>query len=830
MTSLRARALRRVMLPCLVGVAWATLPWVVRAQDADAGTPPSVEDAGAPEPPPDAGPPEPPPQAPEPPPQAPEPPPQAPEPPPQAPETDASDSPPPPDPPEPASEADPPEAPPTPDPEPPEPVEEPEASIDMSMFDEAEELGVTAVVPTRTPPPVAATSTLSIEPGLLRDVPRRSADELLTLAPGVLTANHAGEGHAPTLYLRGFDAGEGQDVELRVDGIPINEPSNAHGHGYADPRFVIPELVSGLNVAQGPFDPRQGDFAIAGTVDYRLGLARRGILLRGEYGSFDTRRLVLAWAPEDAEPGTFVGVELRDGQGFGPNRAHFGAAALGRLELEVERGLRVSLLGAAQSAQFDSAGVVRRDDIERGTFACGDVDPTFCVADPNQGGSASRYLLALGVDWSRPNERFTTRAWGGFRQLRVRENFTGQLLDPRGDGLDERYEVGTLGLQGAYRVRVPWDGRDHHVELGWFGRHDTGETVMQRIRRERGVPYASVFDAALHVTDIGGWLMGDVSPAEWLLVQAGLRVDAFQYSVTDRGLPVSDREGPRLPEASTDAFGIAFQPRGSVIVRLHESLTWTTSAGVGTRSSDAVALSEGESAPFARAVALESGLGLALAEARRYDVTARLGVFHTYVDRELVFDPNRGRNVAAGSSNRYGAFAYARVRFEEWLDAGASVAWTEANLAADAGWFDLTAGARLPYVPRVMGRVDLAARKGFRLEGEPFEVGAAAGVTWLGPRPLPNGAEGDGYAVIDASAHVGWRFVELGLLLRNLLDARYERASFSYVSSFDATRAPSMTPASHFAAGAPFSFFLTLTLHLTPVRWVRGDDEPEHER
>ncbi|MBX3271799.1 MAG: TonB-dependent receptor [Sandaracinaceae bacterium] len=688
-----------------------------------------------------------------------------------------------------------------------------------------DELGVTAVVDVPAEAPAASAGALTLELGLLRDVPRRSAEDMLTLAPGLLVANHAGEGHAPTVFLRGFDAGEGQDVEILVDGIPINEPSNAHGHGYADPRFLIPELVRGLRVAPGAFDPRQGDFAIAGSIDYRLGVERRGILARGEYGAFDTRRLVLAWAPERASEGTFVGVELRDGQGFGPNRAHFGAAALGRFEHRVDRSLSIFLLGAAQSAQFDSAGVVRRDDVDSGRLACTG-EAFFCVADPNQGGSGSRYLAAVGLRWTRPLERFETSVWAGLRQLRVRENFTGQLLDPRGDGLDERYEAGTLGLRGAYRVRLPWDGRDHHVEVGYFARHDAGETVTHRIRRERGVPYATVFDASLNVTNLGAWIAGDFSPAAWLRVSGGVRADAFAFAVTDRDRPTMDRTGPRLAEESTDAFGLALQPRGAVSVRLHESLTWTTSAGVGTRSSDARALSEGERAPFARAIGLESGLALALSEARVVSLRAHAGVFHTYVDRELVFDAERGRNVPAGASNRYGAFAFARLAYEDWLDASASVAWTEANLAEDAGWFDLTAGDRLPYVPRVMGRADIAVRPRFRVGGEPCSAGVAAGLTWLGPRPLPNGTEGGAFAVLDASAHVAWRFVEIGVLFTNLLDVRYERASFAYVSRFDASRPASLTPAEHFVAGAPFTFFLTLTLHLTPLAWLEGEPEP----
>src|SRR5690606_38280368 len=115
-----------------------------------------------------------------------------------------------------------------------------------------------------------------------------------------------GEGHPSGVFLRGFDAGVGQDIEYVVDGVPINEVSNAHNHVYADPLFVIPELVQRLRVTEGPFDPRQGDFAVAATAAYELGMAERGVVTSGSYGSFDTGRFLTMWGPPGHGPGTFV--------------------------------------------------------------------------------------------------------------------------------------------------------------------------------------------------------------------------------------------------------------------------------------------------------------------------------------------------------------------------------------------------------------------------------------------------------------------------------------------------------------------------------------------
>jgi iron complex outermembrane recepter protein len=156
-----------------------------------------------------------------------------------------------------------------------------------------------------------------IEVGALQFVPRKSAAEFLKLAPGILLTNEGGEGHPDRIFLRGFDAREGQDLELTVDGVPINDSGNLHGNGYADLGFIIPELVENLRVLEGPLDPRQGNYAVAGSADYQLGLAERGLLLKGSYGSFDTARVVGLWGPPGETSRTFGAFQLFRTSGFG---------------------------------------------------------------------------------------------------------------------------------------------------------------------------------------------------------------------------------------------------------------------------------------------------------------------------------------------------------------------------------------------------------------------------------------------------------------------------------------------------------------------------------
>ncbi len=687
-------------------------------------------------------------------------------------------------------------------------------------------------------PAAASDYRLSIEP--FRAVPRASAESLLSLAPGVFLVNHAGTYHSSTIYTRGFDAGEGQDLEMLVDGIPINEVSNVHQHGYADSNFLIPELVLAVRFTQGPYAPAQGDFAVAGTAEYLLGPAQRGITLRGQYGMFDTRRLMLSWAPVQARQGSFVGVDLRDSAGYGANRSSASAALNGRLELELSHDLSLHVFGAAQLAQFASAGVVRQDSVDLRRLSCApSFDPQFfCTEDPSQGGQSQRALLSAGLTWRGSHARFDVLLYGGYRSLRVRENFTGMSRDMRGDGQDEQYQVATVGLTARYRFEGEILGRMQQFEIGVSARHDSGVTRQLRVRAFTGVPYAATFDDDIHVTRVGAHLGGDLSLADWLSLHLGARADVFAFGVVDHAFPASDGTGARLPEQATDAFGVVLQPRGTLRVRLAElapasergasSFEWQTSAGVGTRSSDAARLSEGELTPFAQVISAETGLVLTSHADADLDVDARAVGFHTHVDHDLVFDPAAARNVDQGATSRLGVSAYLNVRAWQWLSAAASFSYTEAYLDTP-GYTDFVSSTRLPYVPRWASRLDAAGTRSIQIDGESVAITIGAGVGWLGERPIPLGQVAPQVLLLDAQLAVEWRGVELAVIGQNLTDARWQSSVFNQVSWFDASLPESRTPEFTFAAGPPLSITGRLTVRLDETAIFAGSPAPATE-
>jgi hypothetical protein len=246
-------------------------------------------------------------------------------------------------------------------------------------------------------------------------------------------------------------------------------------------------------------------------------------------------------------------------------------------------------------------------------------------------------------------------------------------------------------------------------------------------------------------------------------------------------------------------------------------LSWSFSAGQGVRSSDAQALSEGERAPFARVLALETGPSFR-ARSGPLQLTAHAFAFATRVSDDLLFDPVRGRNIPIGPSNRYGAAVSARARIARDHDTLASFTWSDARgIDSSGSIFALGSGDALPYVPRKVLRIDHVSGARLPLGPELLQLNLAAGLGWVAPMPMPLGAASRARWQLDLSARVRVRAYELALSAINLFDTRNRAQEFYYSSSFGADGASSMRAARHFAAGAPRSFWLTLTIFLDDV-------------
>ena len=670
-------------------------------------------------------------------------------------------------------------------------------------------------------------SDIDIQVGQLKAVPRKNAQELLKLAPGVFLSNEGGEGHAEQVFLRGFDAREGQDIEFSLNGMPINDVGNPHGTGYADTHFILPELVESLRVTEGPFDPRQGNFAVAGSAAYTLGLAERGLTAQYGYGSFGTHRALLLWGPPKESSHTFGGAEIYKTDGFGQNRGAERGTAMAQYEGKLGPKTSFRLLGTAYATHYGSAGVVRADDVQARRVGFYD------TYDATQGGDASRASVAFDVASRTGQTTLAQQVFFTHRTMRLRENFTGFLLDTqsifqsphdqRGDLIDLDTTMNTIGARGSARTKAEIFGVAQELEVGYVARVDDVTGTQQRDRFGTLVPYTKELDSSSTMTNIGMFADASVKPGvDWITVRGGIRGDVFSYDVNDhcavppdaRGSQIDqpcqsiDRSGYREPNTRSSTSSVLAQPRATILVGPFKNLTLTTSYGMGARTVDPVYVTQDTKTPFARVDAVEGGIVYA-GSLRDMRLGMRSVFFDTHVDKDLVFSETSGRNVLAGGTTRTGWMGEGRLT-SSWFDQAINVTAVKAK-------FDDT-GLLLPYVPDLVFRSESAISFDlFPIQGKDVRATVSSGIGYVGRRALPYGQRSDTIFTVDLGASARWTNYQIGLSSQNLLDRKYRLGEFNYVSDFHSQPYPTLVAARHFTAGAPRTFMLTLTIFFPEI-------------
>lgn len=678
----------------------------------------------------------------------------------------------------------------------------------------------------RHAPPSAGASDMRLELGELSRVPRSSATELLQLAPGIYLSKEAGEGHAERIYLRGFDAREGQDIELTVGGVPINESGNFHGSGFSDTGFLIPELVHGLRVLEGPFDVRQGNFAVAGSADYETRLDQRGLTGKYTLGSYNTRRALLLYAPGD--DATYAGAELYQTDGFGQNRDLKRARAMAQYEGRLGADGSYRLSGAAYGIEYHSAGLLRQDDVDAGRIGF------FDTYDPRQGGSGARYHVSADLERTLGTLRFSQQLFAIRRTMRLRENFTGFLLDSqeavqslheqRGDLLDLAVSETSYGARGYARTSLEAFGQKHDFELGYYARGDDVDNQRQRVD-ESGIPYKTDVDLGAQLGDLGIYAEASLRPLRGVTLKAGARSDSFFYNVLDRCAVQSvSRPSATNPPGDSSCldqqrFGVhrepsqrsstassALMPRATLTLGPFQHVSYSLSYGTGVRSIDPVYISQDVATPFASIRAVDGGVAYARAFGS-VSVSARSVFFWTHVDRDLIFSETEGRSVLASGTSRTGYSGSFRVQ-GSFFDENANVSLVKSR-------FDDT-GLLVPYAPDLVVRSDTAlfGDLPLRIAREPVHGHWSLGAGYVGHRALPFGERSSTIFTLDTAASARYRAFELELAVTNLLDARYRAAELDYASDFRSQPLPTLVPARHFAAGAPRMVFLSLAITL----------------
>ncbi len=615
---------------------------------------------------------------------------------------------------------------------------------------------------------------------------RNQVSDLLQATPGLYMSQHTGRGKAHQFFLRGFDAVHGSDLEVRVQGIPINEVANIHGQGYADILFLLPSVIGRLQYFKGPFLAEQGDFSTTGTLSLELGLAQRGLTVQAGLGSFWQREIEVAWGPRGMGEDSFVAAQFSQGDGFGQNRGWLEGRGMAQMGLQFGR-YRLRMLVAAHYSRFESAGVLRESDIVSGKVGFYDAQRA------GMGGHSGRFLAQASLSWKENGQSREWMLYAMARDLRLKENFTGYLNDPQGDTFEQLHSFVQVGSTAHWEHR--WLGWEQlqRLRMGLELRYDQIEQAQYRLN-DGGLRYKTEIDAAVQVYQVAAWGSVALRFTPWLRWRGSLRATLLGMTVDDQ-----NAVSPRPP--SRDGVGIQFAPRTILQVLFSSQWQLFLAYGMGFRSAQARSLRDGERIPFQEAHSAEFGGRFSVAGWAEVSLAA----FTTYVAQELIFDHATASNLYAGASWRFGGELDLRVRLGvSWLWLDTMLSYSEARFA--------TTWEPVPFAPRLLSRHGLVFR--WADPAGLWRVMVALRASFLGPRPLPFGFVGEPIFLLHAAAQVTVGPVFLRLDGNNLLNQAWKDGQFVYSSAFDRGVAPQKIPQLHFTAGEPFRIFATLGVRL----------------
>jgi hypothetical protein len=593
--------------------------------------------------------------------------------------------------------------------------------------------------------------------------------EVVEQIPGVIITQHSGSGKANQYFLRGFNLDHGTDLAVSVDGMPVNMPTHAHGQGYADLNFLIPELVERIDYEKGPYYASVGDFGSAGAFDLHYFDKLPSGLLRLEGGQTGYERGLLADTVGLGSDNLTYAVEVEHNDG---------PWAKGDDERKLDGVLRYSG-GGAQTGWSVTAMAYHNiwnstDQIPDRAIA-GQADPVgapqppaadlisrFGEVDPSDGGNTSRYSLS--GDWRRTDGTTSQHlsVYGLYYDLNLFSDFTYFLNDPvRGDQIEQQDKRYVLGADASQT----WHGlfaTNSDTTVGLQVRSDLIHNGLYHT--EDRVRLSPTTVNAVDETSVSPYVQNQTRWTSWLRTIVGLRADAYW-------MDVRNIVGGNSGDVATQILS----PKVNVVLGPWADTEFYFDYGQGFHSNDA----RGVVSKIDPATALPKSTGEEVGVRTTIvpHLRTELSVWQLDLTSELVWDGDAGTNEPSGPTRRYGVELANWYTPTPWLTLDADYAWSHARFTDEE--------PDGPYVPEALVSTFDGGVAVHDLAGWARKWSAGLRLRYFGPRPLTqdNSVRSDATTLVYAD--VGYRLTDklsLGLTVFNLLDAHASDIDYFYTS------------------------------------------------
>lgn len=610
------------------------------------------------------------------------------------------------------------------------------------------------------PEPAASSHYVPREEIAARPVARTG--EVLEAAPGLIVTQHSGEGKANQYFLRGFNLDHGTDLAISVDGMPVNMPTHAHGQGYADTNFLIPELLGGIRVRKGPYYSDDGDFATAGALRLDLVNALERPFVQGTVGSFGYWR-GLAAGSTSLGAGTLLGAV--DATAYdGPWQRPDNLRRINGL-LRYSQGTEAdgfSLTGMAYAGRWRSTDQVAARAVSEGLI------DRFGTLDPTDGGRSQRYSLS--GRWSRTGAYGTTRvsAYAIRSTLDLYNNFTYYLDDPEnGDQFLQRDRRWIFGGEVVHSVPWAFFGRQAETRIGLQTRHD--DIRVGLFRTASRTPLSTVREDQVQEHSVGFFTDTTIRPLEWLRVTGGLRADW-----------AGGRVRSDTPGNSGNAGEWIGSPKAGIVLGPWWDTEFFLNAGTGFHSNDLRGATirvdpNDRLSPLSRVPLLVRARGAEIGIATRAipNLDSRVAFFALTLGSEILFVGDAGTTEASRPSRRLGIEWTNHYRPLPWLGFDLDVTATRARFSDSEG-----PGRRIPGAPNLIMAAGVTVDEGLGWFG-------TARLRYFGARPLVEDNSARSRATALVNARVGYRFangLQTSLDAFNLFNTKASQIDYFYNS------------------------------------------------
>jgi outer membrane receptor protein involved in Fe transport len=588
--------------------------------------------------------------------------------------------------------------------------------------------------------------------------------QLLETVPGLQVTSHSGEGKANQYLLRGYNLDHGTDLATFVDGMPVNEPTHAHGQGYTDLNFLIPELATNVTYTKGPYYAPEGDFASVGSVhiNYLDTLSAQVSYTEGTLGY----ERFFGGGSVGLGAGELLGaVEWQhyNGPWVNPDELHKIDAVLRYSAGDRTDGY--SLTAMYYHGLWNATTDQPERAIEEGLIS------RYGSLDPSDGGMAQRASLTAQSFKPLAGGQLNASAYVFGNRLTLWNDFTHFLIDPVHGDQEEQHEDRTvIGGNLDYGHAAPIFGLQNDVTVGLATRSDFND--VSRLPTEDRIVIPAADDPlnfseadTVRLSSFSAYAQTSTHWTDWFRSVLGYRYDT-QYG-SDKGTN------------SGTASDHLLAPKGSLIFRPLEMTELYLSAGRGFHSDDLRGVTAAQDAHVAGAplIARQSGEEIGLRQQITQAFTMTLAFYELSAQSETTYDPDAGVDTAGPGSRRRGYEINLTYQALKWLEFYGSYSGNRARYVTPYDDGTGHVGEYLPNAPFATGSFNVYIKDLGPWSG-------SLGYRYLSSYPLSSddSVQGHGYGIWSGDAHYmigkGW---SVGLGVYNLLNKKADAAEFWYI-------------------------------------------------